>query len=70
MEIFKRIMGIDYGSKRIGIAISDPLNIIAQGVGVIENNNKKFDEIEKLVAKNNRLVVLAANSFWDNSNVS
>lgn len=53
MEIYKRIMGIDYGSKRIGIAISDPLNIIAQGVGVIENNNKKFDEIEKLVAENN-----------------
>jgi putative Holliday junction resolvase len=33
----ERLMGLDYGTKRIGIAVSDPLGIIAQGKGVIEN---------------------------------
>ncbi|MDK2962593.1 MAG: Holliday junction resolvase [Eubacteriaceae bacterium] len=28
----KRILGIDVGDKRIGIAVTDPLHITAQGV--------------------------------------
>ena len=36
-----RIMGIDYGDKRIGIAVTDPLGITAQGVATIENNGRK-----------------------------
>lgn len=35
-----RILGIDYGTKRIGIAVSDPLNIIARSLGVIPNDTK------------------------------
>jgi len=31
-----RILGIDYGEKRIGVAVSDPLGITAQPVTVIE----------------------------------
>ena len=27
-----RIMGLDYGSKTVGVAVSDPLGITAQGV--------------------------------------
>ena len=30
-----RIMGLDYGSKTVGVAISDPLGITAQGVETI-----------------------------------
>ncbi len=30
-----RIMGLDYGEKRIGVAVSDPLGITAQGVSTI-----------------------------------
>lgn len=29
-----RILGIDFGSKRIGLAVSDPLGLTAQGIGV------------------------------------
>lgn len=32
----KRIIGLDVGDKTIGVAISDPLHIIAQGVTTIE----------------------------------
>ena len=31
-----RIMGLDYGTKTVGVAISDPLGITAQGVETIE----------------------------------
>ncbi len=36
----ERILAIDYGEKRIGIAISDPLKIFAIPLITIENNNK------------------------------
>ncbi len=31
-----RIMGLDYGSKTVGVSISDPLGITAQGIETIE----------------------------------
>src|ERR1051325_7303174 len=43
-----RILGIDYGSRRIGIAVSDPLNIIARGVTVIPNSPSKISEIKRI----------------------
>lgn len=33
-----RKLGIDYGDARVGIAISDPLNITAQGLETIQRN--------------------------------
>ena len=30
-----RILGLDYGSKTVGVAISDPLGITAQGLETI-----------------------------------
>ena len=49
-----RIMGLDYGSKTIGVAISDPLGLTAQGVEIIrrEEENKlrkSLRRIEELV---------------------
>ncbi len=46
-----RILGIDYGDARTGIAITDALNITAQGLETIHNNRsdkiilKRLDEI-------------------------
>ena len=36
-----RILAIDYGQKRIGLAVSDPLGLTAQGIDTIPNLNKK-----------------------------
>jgi putative Holliday junction resolvase len=41
----KRIMGIDYGSVRIGIAVSDPLHIIAQGIAAVRNSDQALREV-------------------------
>lgn len=51
-----RIMGLDYGSKTIGVAISDPLGLIAQGIEIIrrEDENKlrkSLRRIEELVSE-------------------
>ncbi len=44
----KRLLGIDYGSKRVGIAITDPLRIFAYGLTTIQNDSKFWDNLNKL----------------------
>ena len=41
------MLGLDVGSKRIGIAVSDPLGITAQGLETLQRQNKRLD-FEKL----------------------
>lgn len=50
----KRILGIDYGDKRIGFALSDPMRIIASPMEVYSRVNleKDLEYINQLVAKN------------------
>jgi putative holliday junction resolvase len=38
-----RIVALDVGSKRIGVAITDPLGITAQGLDTIQRQNKRRD---------------------------
>ena len=42
-----RILGIDYGEKRVGLAISSPVGYIAQGLPTIERMDGK-DYLEEL----------------------
>lgn len=48
-----RVLGIDYGDSRVGIAITDPLGITAQGLETINHNGndkillKRIEEILK-----------------------
>ena len=35
-----RILGLDFGSKTVGVAISDPLGITAQGVEIIRRQSE------------------------------
>jgi len=46
-----RVLGLDIGSKRIGVAISDPLGITAQGIKVIfrKSSADAVEEISKVV---------------------
>ena len=39
----KRVLAVDYGTKRIGLAVSDPLGITAQPLKVLENRGKRQD---------------------------
>ena len=48
-----RVMGLDVGSKTVGVAISDPLGFTAQGVEIIKINEESkefgFDRLGELV---------------------
>ena len=50
-----RIMGLDVGSKTVGVAISDPLGFTAQGLEIIAIDEAKgefgFDRLKELVAE-------------------
>ena len=38
-----RVLGLDVGSKTIGMAISDPLGFTAQGLTTVRRKNKRLD---------------------------
>jgi putative holliday junction resolvase len=42
-EPSRRILGLDVGARRIGVAVSDPLGITAQGLETLQRKNKKHD---------------------------
>ena len=44
-----RIMGLDFGSKTIGVAVSDALLWTAQGVKTIRRSKAELDELRELI---------------------
>lgn len=50
-----RVLALDVGEKRIGVAVSDPLGIIAQGLTVIARKDQQADleEIKKISGEYN-----------------
>ncbi len=51
LALHPRILGLDVGSRRIGVAVSDPLGITAQGLDTIQRQNKRtdFGTLEKVI---------------------
>lgn len=43
MRCFLRILGLDYGEKRIGVAVCDELGLTAQGLPTLIRKTKKHD---------------------------
>ena len=39
----RRVLGLDVGSKRIGVAVSDALGVTAQGLPTLHRQNKRLD---------------------------
>ena len=50
-----RIMGLDFGSKTVGVAISDPLLITAQGIEIIRR--KEENKLRQTLARIEELIV-------------
>lgn len=47
-----RFMGIDYGSKRVGVALSDESNRFALPHSVVPNTKKLVDDLNTIVCEN------------------
>lgn len=50
-----RIMGLDFGSKTVGVAISDPLLITAQGIEIIRRKDE--NKLRRTLARIEELIV-------------
>lgn len=50
----KRILGLDYGSRTVGVAVSDPLGITAQGVETITRSEE--NKLRKTCARIEQLI--------------
>lgn len=46
-----RILGLDVGGRRIGVAVSDELGMVASPVRFVQRGPKAFDELRALVAR-------------------
>ncbi len=48
-----RVLGLDVGARRIGVAVSDALGITAQGLETLQRRNKKhdFDHLKRVIRR-------------------
>ena len=46
-------MGIDYGKKKIGIALTDEEGMMAFPKYVLQNDEKIFEKVQKIIEENN-----------------
>jgi putative Holliday junction resolvase len=53
MQEQRRILGVDYGSKRIGLALSDPLRIVASAYATVENDGRMWDRMKEVIQREN-----------------
>ena len=44
-----RVLGIDYGTRRIGLAVSDPLRVLAGGVAAIPHDDQLMQRLVEVV---------------------
>ena len=60
-----RILALDYGDKRIGVAVSDPLGIIAQALETItvSNKRKSFERIQEIIREKNAVKIIVGMPF-------
>ena len=63
MEPQGRILAIDYGSRRMGLAVSDLLGITAQGIDTLQRRNKRSDfaRLEQIIRKYNVQEIVMGN---------
>jgi putative holliday junction resolvase len=58
-----RVLGIDYGSKRVGLALSDPLRMIAGGGGTLINDAAMVGEIVRFVREKEITLIVIGMPF-------
>lgn len=57
-----RYLGIDYGSKRVGVALSDPSGSFATPLDVLRNDQNLLEEIKRICSHNHVESVVVGDS--------
>jgi putative holliday junction resolvase len=58
MKSYQRILGIDYGSVRVGLSVSDPLGLIAQPIEAFRNDALLFVNLGQVSARENVTLIV------------
>jgi putative holliday junction resolvase len=66
----KRILAIDYGSKRIGLALSDPLLIFSYAYKTIFNDDKLWNNLDKVIQEKEIIKIILGIPYQENGNLS
>lgn len=53
-----RVLAIDYGSRRVGVAVSDPTRLIAQGVTTLRNDENLLEGMRHLIREHDAVRVV------------
>ena len=62
-KVYQRILGIDYGSVRVGLSISDPLGLIAQPIQAFKNDDSLFTNIGQITSSENVVLIVVGMPF-------
>ena len=62
-----RIISIDYGGKRTGLAVTDPLQIIATGLAAVESKDLITFLQKYFIAEQVVLIIIGMPTNWDDS---
>ena len=54
----ERIVALDIGSVRIGVAVSDPLGFFAQGIAVLRAEGEWLEDLAQIIKEYNNLTIL------------
>lgn len=66
----ERILAIDFGEKRIGIAVTDPMNIFAYPLITLLNDSSFFTKLKKIIDEYNVVKILIGNPIKESGRES
>ncbi len=69
-EEFTRFLAIDYGEKRIGLALSDPTLTFAYAYQTFNNDSKLFKNLMQLISEKNVRKIILGLPYQDDGNLS
>lgn len=61
MTDYPRILGLDWGTKRIGVALSDPFLLTASALPFIVNNDQALSHIQTLIIQKDVKTIVLGN---------
>jgi putative holliday junction resolvase len=69
-EKIQRILAIDYGSKRIGLALSDPLLIFSYSYKTILNDDKLWLNLDQIIKDKEIIKIILGMPYQENGQLS
>lgn len=66
----KRFLAIDYGTKRVGIAVTDPLNIFAYPLLTLENDSHLIEKIGQILDEYHVIKIIIGNPLKEDGSDS